>query len=220
MEQLLALFPLNTVLFPGATLALNIFEARYRQMINRCIQNRQNFGVVLIRDGEEVAADQEHPIAATPFEVGTTASIQQVLKFDDGRMLLSARGEQRFRIVRMVETEPYLVALVELLDEDLSAETVVMAEHVRELYNRHRSAITHATGQAHELGDLPDDPVSISFELSDRFRVINASKQELLEADLDDRLGAIADAFDRELKLLPPAPDTPPSTHEGFWTLN
>lgn len=219
MEQLLALFPLQTVLFPGVTISLHIFEPRYRLLINRCIQNKQPFGVVLIRAGDEVASEED-PAPAVPFEIGTTAVIQQVLRTEDGRMLLSAQGEQRFRIVRIVENEPYMVAQVEPLGEEVTPETIAVADQVRALYERHRTAITAATGVEQDLADLADDPISVSFDLSDRFRIVNFSKQQLLEAELDERLVAIAEAFSRELKLLPPVSREPPETHDGSWTLN
>lgn len=219
MEKLLALFPLNTVLFPGAMLTLHIFEARYREMINRCVQLKQPFGVVLIREGEEVASD-EASSPPDPFEVGTTAIIQQVLKFRDGRMLLSAVGGERFRIARIVEQEPYLVAEIEPLLDEVTPDAELAAQEARELYNKHRDALAHATGVAQDAAELPDDPAAVSFELSDRFRIVNDSKQQLLEADLDERLAAIVEALSRELQLLPPAPNKPPRTHEGSWTLN
>ncbi len=53
----LPLFPLNTVLFPGQTLPLHIFEPRYRQMIADCLQADRTFGVVLIRDGEDLLTE-------------------------------------------------------------------------------------------------------------------------------------------------------------------
>ena len=214
MEQLLALFPLNTVLFPGAVLSLHIFEQRYRQMINRCIQLKQPFGVVLIRDGVEVDG------AAEPYEIGTTAEIQNVLRFPDGRMLLAAQGTQRFQINEIIQREPYLVANVTLLDDDVSPEVLSSVAEVRALYSKHREALTNATGIAQHLDDLPDDPIAVAYQLSDRFRVVNSSKQQLLEADLDDRLGAIIEALNRELRLLPPVPTHPPQTHDGPWTLN
>lgn len=214
MDTLLALFPLNTVLFPGALLPLHIFEPRYRQMINRCVQLKQPFGVVLIRDGLEVGGD------ADPFDIGTTADIQSVLKWPDGRMLLAAQGGQRFRITEIVQREPYLVAHVEFLPDELSSEAVTMAAEVRELYAKHREALMHATGVDQDLGELPEDPIAISYQLSAQFKIINASKQQLLEADLHDRLGAIMEALRRELELLPPVPHTPPPTSSGPWTLN
>ncbi|MFB3052831.1 MAG: LON peptidase substrate-binding domain-containing protein, partial [Dehalococcoidia bacterium] len=50
----LPLFPLNSVLFPGATLPLHIFEERYKKMVNLCLESNSPFGVLLIRSGSEV----------------------------------------------------------------------------------------------------------------------------------------------------------------------
>jgi uncharacterized protein len=214
MEQLLALFPLKTVLFPGGTLPLHIFEPRYRQMISRCIQLKQAFGVVLIRDGDEVGGTAE------PYEIGTTAVIQNVLRWPDGRMLLSAQGERRFRILQIVQQEPYLVASVELLDDERTPDAEDLAAQVRELYIKHRNAVAHATGVTQPMEELSDDPILLSYQLSDQFRIINYSKQQLLEADLDERLAAIIEAFDRELRFLPQPPQLPAKTNDGPWTLN
>ncbi|MEM7562471.1 MAG: LON peptidase substrate-binding domain-containing protein, partial [Pseudomonadota bacterium] len=63
------LFPLKTVLLPGNTLPLKIFESRYVDMIANCMRESSMFGVVLIHKGEETAVD------ADIYSVGTTASI-------------------------------------------------------------------------------------------------------------------------------------------------
>ena len=52
--QELPLFPLKTVLFPGGSIPLNVFEDRYKQMINECLNKDARFGIVLIKDGPEV----------------------------------------------------------------------------------------------------------------------------------------------------------------------
>jgi uncharacterized protein len=215
MEQLLALFPLNLVLFPGMTLPLHIFEPRYRQMINRCVQLKQPFGVVLISEGEA-----EGGPVAEPFEIGTTAVIQTVLKLEDGRLLLSAVGERRFRITSIVQREPYMVAAVEYLEEAASSDAAALAEQIRSLYVKHRDALTQAIGVEQQMDDLPDDPVALSYQLSAEFRVVDGSKQQLLEADLDDRLQAILEALDRELRLLPQSSSGPAQMNSGPWSLN
>src|SRR5581483_3931480 len=69
----LRLFPLNTVLFPGAVLNLHVFEERYRRLIAECLDTGEAFGVVLLREGEE-AGDPD----AVPHDVGTTAEIAEV----------------------------------------------------------------------------------------------------------------------------------------------
>ena len=108
------LFPLHTVLAPGIALPLHVFEERYRQMVRHCLDASSPFGVVLIRDGSEVAprdgAAQELSIAG----IGTFAEIREASRYADGRWDLLAVGTSRF-VVREVRTdiEPYLVAEVD-----------------------------------------------------------------------------------------------------------
>jgi Lon protease-like protein len=214
MEQLMALFPLGTVLFPGVTLPLHIFEPRYKQMITRCLHLKQPFGVVFIKEGVEVGGSAE------PYDVGTAAEIQHALRFEDGRMLLTTVGQQRFRIANIVQDEPYLVAKVELLDDEVTPETLTLAETIRELYTKHHDALAYATGITPQMEELPDDPVALSYQLCDQFQVVYQSKQQLLEADLDDRLSAIAEALERELRFLPQPPTTLPPARDVPWSLN
>ncbi len=87
-----ALFPLNTVLFPGGRLPLRIFEQRYMEMAKACLRDDTPFGVCLIRDGAEVGAP------ATPVEIGCLARIAAWDMPQLGMLHIIARGEQRFRI--------------------------------------------------------------------------------------------------------------------------
>jgi Lon protease-like protein len=114
----LPLFPLHTVLCPGAALPLHIFEERYRLLIGRCLDRAEPFGVVLIREGRETGPAPER-IA----DVGTTAIIREAGRYPDGRMNLLTIGGQRFRIESVEEgREPYLVSQVQLLDEPIGDE--------------------------------------------------------------------------------------------------
>jgi hypothetical protein len=58
----LRLFPLNTVLFPGAVLNLHVFEPRYKQMISECLEGGEAFGVCLIREGDEAGDPDVHAV--------------------------------------------------------------------------------------------------------------------------------------------------------------
>jgi len=53
VSEILPLFPLGSVLFPGALMPLHIFEPRYRLLIRRCIDRQRPFGIVLIRRGQD-----------------------------------------------------------------------------------------------------------------------------------------------------------------------
>jgi hypothetical protein len=87
------LFPLGTVLFPGGPLPLRIFEARYIDLVRRCLRDESGFGVVLIREGAEAGG------AATTFDVGTYARIVEFSQQPDGLLGIQAAGERRFRIL-------------------------------------------------------------------------------------------------------------------------
>src|SRR2546423_526537 len=101
------LFPLHSVLFPYAPLQLHVFEDRYRQMVHRCVEYEQPFGIVLIRNGEEVGDPAE------TYMVGTAVRVVSIHHYDDGRMDVRVQGERRFRVRKMDENKPYLTGYVE-----------------------------------------------------------------------------------------------------------
>ena len=87
------IFPLQTVLFPGALLPLRIFETRYMDMARACLRERSAFGVCLIREGQEVGAP------ALPEPIGCLARIADCDMEELGILKLRAAGTERFRIV-------------------------------------------------------------------------------------------------------------------------
>jgi Lon protease-like protein len=107
------LFPLGAVLFPGGPLPLRIFEARYIDLVSRCLRDGSGFGVVLIREGAEAGGP------ALTFDVGTYACIVDFSQQDDGLLGIRAQGERRFRILERRRARDGLnVADVEWLPED------------------------------------------------------------------------------------------------------
>ena len=89
----LPLFPLQTVLFPGGVLPLKIFEPRYMDMAGECLKRETPFGICLISEGTEVGAP------AVPHLMGTTARILTWDMPQTGILLVTVRGERRFRIL-------------------------------------------------------------------------------------------------------------------------
>jgi Lon protease-like protein len=97
------LFPLEVVLFPGATLPLHIFEQRYKMMIACCLNENREFGIVLAGDKGVVT-------------VGCTASITSKTKdYPDGRMDILTQGRAVFRVLKLVQEKEYHEAVVEYL---------------------------------------------------------------------------------------------------------
>lgn len=237
MTLKLPIFPLNTVLFPGASIQLHIFEERYRMMIGRCLEQNTPFGVTLIRSGSEVSPDDpwvrrqleladmadERELGAlkrqlggetVPHPVGTTAQINvgESVRLGDGRYYLVAAGQRRFRVQYFVQRQPYLIASVAYLPEESSTAVVEPAEALRRLYARYWAAVGAATGYEPPAETLPDNVVELTYWLAGRLQVENAQKQRWLEADVATRLREISAAIRAELTLLPNAE---PGDREG-----
>jgi Lon protease-like protein len=93
VSEQIALFPLQTVLFPGGPLPLRIFETRYVDLIGRCMRAQTGFGVVLILQGGEVGG------ASEVADIGTYARIEDFSQLPDGLLGIFCRGERRFRLL-------------------------------------------------------------------------------------------------------------------------
>ena len=90
----LPLFPLQSVLFPGGVLSLKVFEARYLDLISRCMRQSTPFGVVCLNQGAEVQAGAER----VRFEpVGVLAHLQDVDAEQPGILRVRCLGGRRFR---------------------------------------------------------------------------------------------------------------------------
>jgi len=143
----LPLFPLHTVLAPGIALPLHVFEERYRVMVRRCLDTSAPFGVVLIREGSEVAPRSGGGTDLAIAGVGTFAEIREASKFADGRWDLLVVGTGRFTVLDVdADAEPYLVAEVEPLPDEVGDDAVAAGlvervgvrfiEYLRELQPR------------------------------------------------------------------------------------
>ncbi|HET9030960.1 MAG TPA: LON peptidase substrate-binding domain-containing protein [Candidatus Aquilonibacter sp.] len=199
MQRRVRLFPLNAVLFPGAVLNLHIFEPRYKQLINECLEAGEGFGVVLIAKGAE-AGDPN----VTPHAIGSIAEIVDVQPLPFGRYFISTIGRERFRITDIVSREPYLLVDVEELPEEPSPSDDVaeVLPTVRTLFDQYLDMLVEFSGQENSV-ELPDDAQGTSFLIGDTLQVAEAVKQRLLELnDTKSRLCAERDFLERLLPQL------------------
>lgn len=186
----LPLFPLNAVLFPGTTLPLHIFEPRYREMVGRCLEHDETFGIALLLEGDEAG----HP--GTPHRIGTEAAIIASRRYPDGRYDIVVEGRRRFETVRLDRTRKLLRADVEFLKETLgrgadeTAQAVAaLVEGVVETLEVKGQAVVDETWR-----DL--DASSLSYRVAAILPATDAVKQELLE------IPDAATRLRREAKLL------------------
>ncbi|MBV8082777.1 MAG: LON peptidase substrate-binding domain-containing protein [Candidatus Eremiobacteraeota bacterium] len=197
----LGLFPLRTVLMPGAALQLHIFEDRYKTMIGGCIESGDAFGVLLDRRGQETGDDLD------PVDVGTTALITDVTRLPDGRMDIVTRGERRFKVERITDKKPFWSAEVSYLEEPIgSGDASPLQAIAAERFTDYLQALLALFGRELESIRMPDDTTAASYLIADAMQVDGAVKQRLLEAPSSlERLRAemvLLEAETRRLRAL------------------
>src|SRR5207302_4336899 len=158
MSETLPLFPLGAVLYPGMLLPLHIFEERYRQLVRDLLAQPEprRFGVIAIRKGRETGVDGVRSL----HEVGCTATLRRVEQQDDGRFNLVTVGTQRFRLLDLDQTQPYLQGRVELLPDDVvdPAAAVPAVRAAQAAFRGYLDALTETGGARVRITDLPDEP--------------------------------------------------------------
>jgi len=199
VNDLLPLFPLGTVLFPGMSLPLQVFEPRYRELVNDLMAGPEPrvFGVVAIREGHEVGSEAVRSL----YDVGSVAVVRRVEALPDGRFALMTTGSRRYRIAELDESRAYLQARVELLDEPVGDRDSVerITEPVRDAYADYVATV----GDSDRQLELPEDPGLLSYLVAATMVIGLPERQELLEAATTaQRLAREHDLLNRELGLM------------------
>jgi Lon protease-like protein len=221
MSEMLPLFPLSTVLFPGMRLPLHVFEERYRALVAELLAGPEprRFGVIAIRSGREVGASG----VAALHEVGCVAVVRQVATHPDGRYDLQTVGTERFRLASTDRSRPYLQGEVELLPDGVAergaAAVAVVVRQVQAGFRAYLNALADQGGGVISVADLPDEPVLLSYVIGAAMIIDLPERQSLLAApDALSRLRLERSLLGRETAILRattsrPAPDY---AHEQF----
>jgi len=187
----LGLFPLNLVLLPGEQAPLHIFEPRYRELIGECLEDDEEFGLVLA-DDDGIR------------EIGTRAGVIEVLeRFDDGQLNVVVEGRERFRLIELTEGRAFQTAEVVDIDDVGEDPTDAELEQCLAAYDRVVKAAEA------ELEDIDFDADSIAFQIAARVDFGTEVKQGLLELQserervlrLAPMLNQAADAVRRDREI-------------------
>ena len=185
------LFPLNAVLFPGSTLGLRIFEARYLDMVRECARSGRGFGVCLIMQGQEAGEP------ALPAAVGTLASIVDFDTLPDGLLGISVTGGARFRVQRSrIRGNGLVIGEVRGWPD----EPVVPVPLEFSLLPAILERLAEQSGLSWRNGprERYDDASWVGFRLAELLPLGDAERQHLLEiTDPVERLTALRDAMPR-----------------------
>ncbi|MGW2188611.1 LON peptidase substrate-binding domain-containing protein [Streptomyces sp. NPDC001719] len=228
----LPLFPLNTVLFPGLVLPLNVFEQRYRALMRDLSElpedEPRRFGVVAIRDGHEVAptapglpeGSRPEPGPASGFgvdplksfySVGCVAEAATIRERPDGTFEVLSSGTSRFRLLSVDASGPYLTGEVEYLEERQGDEAGALATGVVRAFRAYQKRLAGAAesslaGQS----DLPGEPSVLSYLVAAAAMLDTPAKQRLLQApDTASRLAEELKVLRAETAVIAKLPSLP-----------
>jgi Lon protease-like protein len=213
MGEMLPLFPLGAVLYPGMLLPLHIFEERYRQLVRDLLDGAEprRFGVIAIRKGRETGVDGVHSL----YETGCTATLRRVDRHEDGRYDIVTVGTQRFRLLGLDQTRPYLQGEVEMLTEEPVGPAAAgpAVRVIQAAFREYLDALTEWGGATVRVEDLPGEPELLSFVVAAAMVVDLPEHQAMLaESDTLRRMAMQRALLSRETAMLRtttsrPAPD-------------
>ena len=186
----LALFPLGVVLFPESTLPLHIFEERYKELINTCLDEKRQFGVNLINP-------------KNMHDVGTSAEVFRVLKkYPDGKMDVLVKGFQRYKLVSFSEGEfSYYTGEVEFFEDDDETFDRELLLQCTDLFNQVANRIT--TVKVDEIDPERVGTNKPSFLIAQKSGLSLKQRQSLLEIrSEDERLQTLIDHLNTLLPVI------------------
>ena len=203
MPDVVGILPLRgTVLFPQAVVPLGAGRASSVRLIEEAVQGGRLVGAVMQKDPKEEAprADGLHP-------VGTMTVIHKALKQPDGTLRLVAQGIGRFRLVEIIQTQPYLKARIEPLEEQVPSQDLELEALVRSVTSLFAKIVSLSP-------TLPDELIAVLENLDDAGAIADmiaasfpalpiALRQELLETvNVRERLSKLAAALGKEAEVL------------------
>jgi Lon protease-like protein len=135
------LFPLGIVALPGELIPLHIFEERYKTMMNECLRDEKEFGIVWLSDDGLR-------------EIGCACAIERVLeRMEDGRMNLLTRGTRPFRVVERQGHLAYPAGVVEFLHD---REETIDPELQGKAHEAYAKLVRRATDDEPDAGELAE----------------------------------------------------------------
>jgi Lon protease-like protein len=184
--MLIPLFPLDVVLLPGVPLPLHIFEPRYKEMVNECMEQKKHFG--LVRMHEDTMAT-----------IGCTAEIIQVLKtYPDGRSDILTEGKRRFEVLETNQERSFLQANVFFLEDDPDGAPNAEIETALRLHDEIMQ-LAGAESESHK----EIDTAQLAYRLAGSLPFDPDFQQVLLEMNSEtERMQAIISFFKRILPVL------------------
>ena len=200
-ELTLPVLPLRgTVVFPLTVVPLAAAQARSLRLIDDVMSGDRTVALVMQKDSELEGAgpDDVH-------DIGTIATILQMMRVPDGSVRLAVQGVERMRVLEFTGEEPFLTARVQKFPEtiDDSVEIEALTRNTLELFQRLVSLVSHLPDELVTAALNVDDPKHLVYLVATNLRMEAEQRQTLLELDsVREKLAQLNSFIQKELDVL------------------
>jgi ATP-dependent Lon protease len=214
-EDALLIVPVrNLVLFPGLIMPITIGRESTVAAAQEAVRNNRKIGVLLQRD----------PNAATPtfdelYHIGTVASILRYVTSKDGAHHIICQGEQRFRLLELLDGYPFPIARVELFKEvdtasvGIEARMLQLKKCAMEILNLMPQAPEELTASLDNI----TSPSTLADFIAGLMDMKPEEKQDVLESlDLEARLDKVLAFLMHRLEVMHVSQDISQKTKQRF----
>ena len=180
--QEIPLFPLRSVLFPRGKLSLQIFEKRYIDLVASSLRDGSGFGVVLLKDGDEVMKPGR---TQELHAVGTYARIVDWDQLDNGLLGITVEGESKFSIQHYwcADSGLYMGRVMFSENDTPEKKKIPVGEEMSGMTELLQMLEKHPAVREMELQIDYENLWDLGWRLSELIPVAIEIKQELLELD-------------------------------------
>jgi ATP-dependent Lon protease len=205
VPEILPILPLrNNVLFPGVVIPITVGRDKSIKLIKETYAGSKTIGVVSQRD-----VDIEDPDAEDLYNVGTVAQIIKILQMPDGSTTAIIQGKKRFRLVEILQTDPYFKARVtpfETLEHEIdkdNEEFKALISSVKDMAMQIIKMSPNIPSDAAFAIKNIESPVFLVNFASSNLSIEIREKQELLEiSDFHERTNKVLKFLSREMQVL------------------
>ncbi|MFL5907561.1 MAG: LON peptidase substrate-binding domain-containing protein, partial [Solirubrobacterales bacterium] len=201
LPDALPILPLReTVTYPDTLTPLAVGQERSIQLVNDVLSGDRLLAMVASRD-----PDNEAPGPDDLYDVGVAGTVARMMKVPDGTLRILVQGTERIRILDYVSEEPYLVARIESMPDQLepSTELEALTRNVQSTFSQIIEAIPYLPEELQLAVANLDEPSALSHLIAGALRISTEEKQELLEqVDVTKRLRRLSEILARELEVV------------------
>ncbi len=202
IPEVLPILPLkNTVVYPiPILLPLIVGQPRSVKLVDEAVLGNRTIGLVALKD-----ASIDEPGPDDMYWVGSAATIARFAKAPDSTIRIFVQGMERIKIVEFTQTEPYLMARVEVVPDKVeeSVELKALMRNTAELFQRMASLMPYVPEELVTATLSVEDPQQLTYLVASYVRMDMTDAQMILEADnVLDKLKQLNSVLNKELEVL------------------